>query len=277
MLFRNRFFRSPWSFGSVIAALTIAAAQAPAAVTSITGSTSDYNVVAAGTVSSTSIGAATLAIGGGGSSPATSQAGILIFTLPTIASGQSVGPLTSLTITLGSTGANISMNGDVWGVGNFPTALPPGTGATTVPNNFNFFSNKDDGSGNANATATDTKIVDNFLTPATGTTGAVLSTPTGASNALQSYIQLFYTANPSYDASAGQAYVYLRINPDGSATSSSNRYLVDSANNGAALQPVLSLDIVSGASVPEPSVYGLMIGGGVVLLGVRQARRSRVA
>src|SRR6202000_2829776 len=134
------------------------------------------------------------------------------------------------------------INADVWGVANFRTTLP----GSTPDSSYSYYLVNNTGPGN-NATATDVKLVDNFLTPSlVGKAGIYVMTPTGTTNNLQSYIQSFYTNNPTYDASLAQAYVWLRINSDTASSSTANRYVINAGDSGvtSTLRPVLNLDIV---------------------------------
>src|SRR5262249_25488311 len=134
------------------------------------------------------------------------------------------------------------INGDLWGIANFRTTLPGSTPDST----YSYYLNNNTGPGN-NSTVTDTKLVDNFLTPALiPQAGTTVSTPTRTTNTLQAYIQNFYANNPTYDASVSQAYVWLRINPDGTSTSTANRYVINAGDGSvtSTLRPTLNLDIV---------------------------------
>lgn len=213
---------------------------AGATVTNIVANPADYTCQATANVNNP-IASTTDAIGFAGGTP--SWAAILMFPLPTLPAGKTIGSQTALVITLNSVGASTTFNGDLWGVANFRTDLPTGT-----PNSsFYYYLNTDAGPG-SNPTATDAKLLNNFFTPSLigAPSGAIVTTVFGSTNALQNYIQSFYSNNPSYNASVSQAYVWLRINPDGPSGSTANRYVINAGDTGvaAALRPTLNLDIV---------------------------------
>ena len=222
-----------------LAALLLLAPPARAAVTNIPCNPADYTCQATGV--NNPIASSTDAIGFAGS-PGSTWCAILMFPLPTLPAGKAIGPQTSLTVALASVGASTTINADVWGVANFRDTLPAGTPDST----YYYYLGNDTGPG-ANPTATDAKLFNNFLTPILiGQAGAIVTTPTGTTNNLRSYIQGFYTSNPTYDASVSQAYVWLRLNPDASSSSTANRYVINAGDSGVSvgLRPTLNLDIV---------------------------------
>ncbi|MEI9963182.1 MAG: autotransporter-associated beta strand repeat-containing protein [Limisphaerales bacterium] len=210
-----------------------------ATVTNIVANPADYTSQPTTNVNNP-IGSTTDAIGFAGGTP--SWTAILMFPLPTLPPGKVIGNQTALAITLNSVGPSTTFNGDLWGVANFRTDLPTGTPNAT----YYYYLNNDAGPG-ANATPSDAKLVNNFLTPSLigAPSGAVVTTVFGATNTLQNYIQSFYDNNPTYDASVSQAYVWLRINPDGPSGSTANRYVINAGDTGvtSALRPTLNLDI----------------------------------
>lgn len=212
---------------------------AKATITNIVCNAADYTCQPSGV--NNPISSATDAIGFAGS-PGSSWCAIMMVPLPTLPAGKQIGPQTTFVVTLNSIGASTTINGDLWGVANFHTTLP----GSTPDSSYSYYLANDTGPG-TNPTVTDTKLVNNFLTPSLiGKAGIVVSTPTGTTNNLQNYIQSFYASNPGYDASVSQAYVWLRINPDSSSTSTANRYVINAGDTGvtAALRPTLNLDIV---------------------------------
>jgi autotransporter-associated beta strand protein len=212
---------------------------AQATVTNIVCNPADYTCQPSGV--NNPIASTTDAIGFAGS-PGSSWCAILMFPLPTLPPGTMVGPQTTLTVTLASVGASTTINGDLWGVANFRTTLPGSTPDST----YSYYLNNNTGPGN-NPTATDTKIMDNFLTPALiNQAGAIVSTPTGTNN-LAAYLQNFYSNNPTYNASVAQAYVWLRINPDSTSSATVNRYVINAGDSSVAAgsKPSLNLDIVN--------------------------------
>jgi len=230
-----------------IAALSIAL-PTMATITPIVSSPSDYTCqTAAGVCNNAS--SATDAIGFAGGSP--SWCAILMFPLPTLPSGMIIGNQTTLTVTLNSVGSSVAMNGDLWGIANFRTDIPAASGA---PNSsFYYYLGSNPGPG-SNATPSDVKILDNYLTPSLigKPSGTAVTTAFGASNSLQAYIQSFYTANPTYNASASQAYVWLRINCDGPTSSTATRYVINAGDTGvgSTLRPTLNLDISPPPAAP---------------------------
>lgn len=212
---------------------------AQSAITSIVCNGADYTCQPSGV--NNSITSGTDAIGFAGS-PGSSWCAVLMFPLPTLPAGKVVGPQTTMTVTLASIGASTTINGDLWGVANFRTTLPTGSPDAT----YSYYLNNNTGPGN-NSTVTDVKLVDNFLTPALiPQAGATVTTPTGTTNGLQTYIQNFYANNPTYDASVSQAYVWLRINPDSTSSSTANRYVINAGDSSvtSTLRPTLNLDVV---------------------------------
>lgn len=225
---------------AIACALIIAGINpAHAAVTSIACNAADYTSQPGNGVNNP-ISSATDAIGFAGNAP--NWCAVLMFPLPTLPAGKMVGPQTTMTVTLSSIGASTTINGDLWGVADFRNTLPGSTPDST----YWYYLANNTGPG-ANATATDTKLVDNFLTPGLiGKAGITVTTPTGMTNNLQTYIQNFYANNPTYDASVSQAYVWLRINPDSNSSSTANRYVINAGDSSvsASLKPTLNLDIV---------------------------------
>src|SRR6202012_3075165 len=142
---------------AVIITGTALSLPARATVTNIICNPADYTCQPSGVNNSTSSG--TDAIGFAGS-PGSSWCAILMFPLPTLPAGKVVGPQTTMTVTLASIGASTTINGDLWGVANFRTTLP----TTTPDSTYGYYLNNNTGPGN-NPTATDGKLVDNFLTP----------------------------------------------------------------------------------------------------------------
>lgn len=240
----NRIHNLTWA--AALAAGLGVCLPAKATVTNILCNGADYTCQPSGVNNPTS--SATDAIGFAGS-PGSSWCAILMFPLPTLPAGKQIGPQTTFTVTINSVGASTTINGDLWGVANFRTTLPGATPDST----YSYYLANDTGPGN-NSTPSDMKLMNNFLTPSLiGKSGAVVSTPTGTTNNLQSYIQSFYANNPTYNASVAQAYVWFRINPDSSSTSTANRYVINAGDGGVAstLRPTLNLDI---ADVPTNTV-----------------------
>ncbi|HVU08149.1 MAG TPA: autotransporter-associated beta strand repeat-containing protein [Verrucomicrobiae bacterium] len=221
---------------AVIAASFALSLPLRATVTNIVCNSADYTCQPTSGVNNP-VSSSTDAIGFAGS-PGSSWCAILMFPLPTLPPGKIVGPQTTLSVTLSSIGASTTINGDLWGVANFRNTLP---GATPDSTYWYYLAN-DTGPG-SNPTPTDTKLMDNFLTPSLiNQAGAIVSTPTGTTNNLQNYIQNFYINNPGYDASVSQAYVWVRINPDSASTSTANRYVII-AGDSSTSKPTLNLDI----------------------------------
>lgn len=239
---------------AAVLGLAALATSSQAAVTPIAGNAGDYGfrVVPSPTTFNTT--GATLDVGPVGTGTGR-NAGILVFALPTLQPGEFVGPDTSLSVTLTATTTFATSRADLWGVGNFPSALTP----------VDYYSDSDTGAGNPNPTLTDAKLVDN-LAVANQAVGEI-DTPTGAGNALQAYLQAFYTANPTYDASAGQRYAFLRLNLDTNVGNAINRrFAFASAEGAAGTTPVLNLDV----AVPEPTSLALVGVGALVALRRRR-------
>ena len=219
---------------------------AKATITNIVCNAADYTCQPSGVNNSTA--STTDAIGFAGS-PGSSWSAVIMVPLPTLPAGKQIGPQTTFTVTLNSIGAGTTINGDLWGIANFRTTLP----SSPPDSSYSYFLNNDTGPGN-NSTASDVKLVNNFLTPSLiGKPGVIVSTPTGTTNNLQNYIQSFYANNPTYDASVSQAYVWFRINPDSASTSTANRYVINAGDSGVSstIRPTLNLDI---ADIPASSV-----------------------
>jgi autotransporter-associated beta strand protein len=223
----------------VALAASCCALSARATITNIVCNPADYTCQQTTNVNN-SIVSATDAIGFAGGTP--SWTAILMFPLPTLPAGKVIGNQTTFNVTLSSVGASTTFNGDLWGVANYRADLPTGTPNAT----FYYYLANDTGPG-ANSTPTDTKLLNNFLTPSLigSPGGTIVSTVAGSPNSLQAYIQQFYSNNPAYDASIATAYVWLRINPDGPSGSTANRYVINAGDTGvsASLRPTLHLDI----------------------------------
>ncbi|HWD18257.1 MAG TPA: autotransporter-associated beta strand repeat-containing protein [Verrucomicrobiae bacterium] len=234
-----------------VAGALAAALPAGAAITKIVTVPQDYTCQQ--TLNTCNpVASTTDAIGFAGGSP--SWAAILPFPLPTLPPGQIIGDQTTLTVTLASVGNATAMNGDLWGVANFRTDIPT---TSTPDSSFWYYLGSNTGPG-SNATPSDVKLLDNYLKPTLigSAANTAVTTAFGATNTLQGYIQAFYDANPNYNASSGQAYVWLRINCDGPTSSTSTRYVINAGDSSvsSALRPTLNLDI-SDPPGPPPLVW----------------------
>ena len=113
--------------------------------------------------------------------------------------------------------------------------------------------------------STDATLIQDNFTPngASGTAGTLQATNTAASAALLAYVQAQYT-----DGGAGQ-YVFLRLSPDFTGTSSNstgfNYYMAE--QTGTNLDPLLKLNVT-----PEPASLSLVLGSGLLLLRRRRAK-----
>ncbi len=135
-----------------------------------------------------------------------------------------------------------TFNLDLWGAG-----FQNDTNTSTMRKYFQY----DTGDPNSGTI----KIEDNIITPQTE-----FGTISSANEALTSYIQGFYDANPGY---TGGSYAYLRLNMDDGYRSEGVGYRIPSPEGVS-----LTLTVV-----PEPSTIGLLAMAGAALLLFRRRRR----
>jgi hypothetical protein len=225
----------PYSFDRIVGEI-----QATA-TTAATGYTASANDPATGSGGQ---------IGVGGASPnQTAENVVLGFLLPTLSAGESFASVT-LRVTLasrnGPTASTPNMNGDLYGLGAADPAFSPDASGTSL-----YFE--------AAADATQTKVADNFFTPANTTTTNV-SYPTDVTG----FVSGLYAGGTS--PAGGRAEVFFRLNPDNNVTAGTiNRYSLSTTASTVSLTYEV---------VPEPAAAGVAAAAGLGLLARRPRRAS---
>lgn len=177
----------------------------------------------------------------GGTSGSDDAAAMLIFELPTLASGESV---TSATLSVELLQIANTPNGsaDLYG-------LP--YQSTTSINSSQYYEGAYGGDSNA------TGLQDNFITTASAI-GTITTNGTGSAN-LVDYLNAQYAAGAN-----GGDYVIIRINSDVINESSYSYYNIATANNTTAQKPVLAFDTNTAASDTEDPSTPTSLAAGTV-------------
>lgn len=178
---------------------------------------------------------------GFGGSPARGTVLFWPFELPVLADDEFIDSA-ELSFEFTNKDSSPTFNLDLWGTG-----FQNDTNTSTMRKYFQY----DTGDPNAGTI----KIEDDIITPTTAT-----GTISSANEALTSYIQGFYDANPGY---TGGSYAYLRLNMDGGYTTGAIGYRIPSPEGVS-----LTLNVV-----PEPSTIGLLAMAGAALPLFRRRRR----
>ncbi len=212
----------------------------------VNGETNDYLIQQSGAYG------AGARVGSNGGPSNWGRNGVFVFELPALPSGFSV---ESAELSLQIRTVTSAIDVGLYGLGF--------SSATTAMGNYYVGSAATDPSNNP-------LIISNLLN--SSTTAGIVTTSAPQSTSLGAYLQTFYDANPTYDATTPQ-YAFLRLTPALTSqvqASVLSGYLVTFGNVFGSHADHNTLPTLTLTAVPEPSTYALLGLGLGALIWLRQ-------